>query len=120
MNKVSQEIGRKSEECAKIYLKQQGLTWILSNYRCPQGEIDLIMRDQDTVVFVEVRYRQQPDFGENFETITGIKQQRLIKAAWHYLLEIEGVEKVYGRFDIVGVAPDKEIYWIQNAFEVKY
>ncbi len=113
-------IGRLAEERARVYLEQQGMVWVRSNYLCSQGEVDLIMLDQETVVFVEVRYRTYPDFGKNVETVAGRKQHRLIKAAWHYLLETNAVEKVNARFDIVGLAPDDDIYWIQNAFEVRY
>lgn len=113
-------IGRLAEERARLYLEQRGMVWIRSNYLCPQGEVDLIMLDQKVVVFVEVRYRSIPDFGRNVETVAGRKQYRVIKAAWHYLLETNAVEKVNARFDIVGLAPNDEIYWIQNAFEVRY
>ena len=113
-------IGDLAEERARAYLQQQGMVWVCSNYRCPQGEIDLVMRDLETLVFVEVRFRSHPGYGESVETVVWRKQHRLIKAAWHYLLEINALEKVNARFDVLGLAADGEIYWIQNAIEVKY
>jgi len=112
-------IGQAAEIKARAYLEKHGLVWICSNYFCPQGEIDLIMRDRETLVFVEVRYRRRADYGESVETVARRKQQRLIKTAWHYLLETHQVDKVNGRFDVIGLIGDK-IYWIQNAFEVQY
>lgn len=109
-----------AEEYSKAYLEQQGLVWVCSNYFCPAGEIDLIMRDQATLVFVEVRYRKDLDFGESVETVIRRKQYRLIKTAWHYLLQTNEIDKVDGRFDIIGLTPGEKIYWIQNAFEVEY
>jgi putative endonuclease len=116
----TQLTGRLAERQARNYLEQQGLIWVDSNYRCPQGEVDIIMRDRNTLVFVEVRYRAAPDYGSPVETVITQKQRRLIKAAWHYLLENNFVEKINCRFDIVGLSPDQEICWLQNAFEVKY
>ncbi len=116
---MSKKLGQIAEERAKQYLQQQGLIWIQSNYTCKSGEIDLIMRDADTVVFVEVRYRKEWDFGASIETVILPKQHRLIKTAWHYLLEFDAVEKVNARFDVIGMGLDK-ICWIKNAFEVKY
>jgi putative endonuclease len=113
-------IGNWAEQTVRKYLEQQGLTWVCSNYLCPQGEIDLIMRDSSYLVFVEVRYRSDPNYGESVETVVWRKQSRLIKAAWHYLLETHAVDKEDSRFDVVGVTADEKIYWIQNAFEVKY
>src|SRR5262249_37405883 len=101
------------------YLEQHGLVSICNNYLCPGGEIDLIMRDQETTVFVEVRYRADLDYGDSVETVVCYKQRRLIRAAWHYLLETNTVDKVNGRFDVVGLHGEK-IVWIKNAFEVKY
>lgn len=117
---MSRKRGQWAEQKAKKYLQQQGLIWIQSNYNCPSGEIDLIMRDDSMLVFVEVRYRKEDDFGASIETIIRTKQHRLIKTAWHYLLEIKAVDKMDARFDVVGLSPDEKIHWIKNAFEVEY
>lgn len=117
---MSTRLGRAGEQRARSYLEQHGLSWICSNYRCAPGEIDLIMREADVLVFVEVRYRRDPDYGQSVETIAWSKQGRLIKAAYCYLVETHQMDKIDGRFDVVGLAPGENIYWIRNAFEVNY
>lgn len=117
---MSRVIGQLAEARARNFLEQQGLTWVCSNYLCPAGEIDLIMRDGEYLVFVEVRFRADLDYGESAETVVDRKQHRIIKAAWHYLLDTQAVDKQDSRFDVIGMAADEKICWIQNAFEVKY
>lgn len=78
------------------------------------------MRDQETLVFVEVRYRTDLDYGESAETVVWRKQHRLIRAAWQYLLEIHSIDKVNCRFDVLGLDASGQIDWIKNAFEVEY
>jgi putative endonuclease len=77
--------GRESEQLAEQYLLQQGLKLLTRNYLCKVGEIDLIMRDQEHLVFVEVRYRNNRRYGSASESVTFYKQQRLIRAAQFYL-----------------------------------
>ena len=117
---MSKVIGQLAEQKARKYLEKQQLIWITSNYQCPAGEIDLIMDHFETLVFVEVRFRQSLDYGANIETIERRKQLRVIKTAWHYLLEKNLVDKINCRFDVIGLDADEKIYWIQNAFEVEY
>lgn len=113
-------IGQAAEKQAQSYLEHQGLIWVCSNYRCPAGEVDLIMTEGDNLIFVEVRYRSLVEYGESAETVGPRKQSRIIKAAWHYLLKIHKMDKLNCRFDVVGLNAQNEINWIQNAFEVKY
>lgn len=119
-------LGQLAEQQARDYLESCGLIWECSNYLCPAGEIDLIMcdpgvcADQETIVFVEVRYRKAWDYGESVETVVWHKQHRIIKAAWHYLIENNAIDKINGRFDVIGLSPGEEICWIKNAFEVEY
>jgi putative endonuclease len=81
----SRQRGQWAEAIAAAYLKAQGLRELKRNYRCPAGEIDIIMQHQTTLVFVEVRYRANDRYGHALETIIPRKQRRLLKAAWHYL-----------------------------------
>jgi putative endonuclease len=112
--------GQRAETLAQQYLERQGLVCVLRNFRCSSGEIDLIMRDREILVFVEVRYRKAFDYGDSVETVIRSKQQRIIKAAWCYLLENNIVDKIQGRFDVIGIGADEQINWIQDAFEVEY
>lgn len=112
-----QGTGSAAERLAAIYLQQQGLTLLESNYRCRFGEIDLIMRDGRETVFVEVRLRTHSAFGGAGASITPAKQQKLARTAEHYLMS-HGTTTC--RFDAVlmdGLAAER-LTWLKNAFEV--
>ena len=90
---------------------------IQRNYRCPLGEIDLIMRDRHCLVFVEVRYRRQSRFGGALESIDTHKQTKLRRAALHYLNSVNGHGSEC-RFDILclqGELHKPDIMWLDNA-----
>jgi putative endonuclease len=107
--------GAKSEKQALAYLQQQGLSLLCQNYYCRFGEIDLIMQDQDTLVFIEVRYRKNSDFGGALASITKRKQDKIIKTAKHYLAQLEN--EPYCRFDAIAIDQQSgSPQWIQNAF----
>jgi len=113
-------IGQAAERKAYYYLQRQGLKLIKRNYRCRMGEIDLIMRDYNAIVFVEVRMRTSSLFGQSIETVHYQKQQRIIKAAQCFLLQRFQYRHLNGRFDVVGIDNHSKITWIKNAFTVQY
>ena len=108
--------GSDAESVAENWLRNKGLRPVCRNYNCPLGEIDLIMRDGKSLVFVEVRFRSDSRFGTPAETVGHIKQQRLIKAAYSYLAQQKSVPQC--RFDVVSITGSTkiEIEWIPNAF----
>jgi len=107
--------GVKSEKQALSYLQEQGLSLVCRNYYCRFGEIDLIMRDRDTLVFIEVRYRKNSDFGGALASISKGKQAKIIKTARHYLAQLE--TEPYCRFDAIAIEQHANApQWIQNAF----
>ncbi len=111
--------GKSTETIALKYLKRRGLKIIDRNFRAHCGEIDLIMRDQDCLVFVEVRYRHNTQYGSSIESIGFAKQQKIIKTAQYYLLQNQKLARQTCRFDIVAI--DHEINginikWVKNAF----
>ena len=114
---TTSQAGKNAEVLAAIYLQQQGLTLISSNYRCKFGEIDLIMHDNKSLVFVEVRLRSSAAFGGAAISITPQKQRKIAMTAEHYLQQ-------YGnqacRFDAVLMdrSQPQNIEWIKNAFDV--
>jgi putative endonuclease len=110
-------LGTDAEQVAATYLQQQGLTLITRNYHCRFGEIDLIMHDGKTLVFVEVRMRSSASFGGAGMSITSSKQQKLTRTAEHYLQQHGSAAC---RFDVVLMTkPSTEnIEWMRNAFEV--
>ncbi|WP_251978970.1 YraN family protein [Salinicola avicenniae] len=110
--------GEQIETLAAHWLEQRGLTLISRNQHAKGGEIDLIMRDGETLVFVEVRHRRRTDHGHPLETVTPAKQRRIIKAARFYL-QTQRLSCPC-RFDVVGVTgtrPDLTVEWIRAAFD---
>lgn len=107
--------GMESEQLACDYLQANGLQLIQRNFFSRYGEIDLIMRDGDTVVFIEVRYRKNRNFGGAAASVTPAKQQRIIKTALNYQQYNEGYDAM--RFDVIAIEGDSSrIKWIKNAF----
>ena len=110
-------IGRQAEDLALDYLRAHGLDLEKRNFNCSGGEIDLIMRDGDTRVFVEVRYRSSLAFGHPGATVDAAKQRRIAIAASRYLLSHD--ERPC-RFDVLTLSGRPPcIEWIRNAFEVQ-
>ncbi len=108
--------GDSAEHQALLYLQQQGLKQECSNFRCKLGELDLVMRDGQTLVIVEVRYRKSEQFGGALASITRQKQARIVAATQHYVI-INGLSQCAIRFDVVAIAGDNSINWIKNAFQ---
>ena len=109
--------GRMAEDRACDYLQAQGLKLLQRNYRTRRGEIDLILQDADTLVFVEVRYRLQDAFGSAVESVDRRKQSRLTACALHYLQALPNRRQISCRFDVLAISgPDNRIEWIRNAF----
>lgn len=117
---ASADAGRAAEQEAERYLSAQGLTPRERNYRCKAGEIDLIMADGQALVFVEVRLRRHHGFASAAETVDYRKQQKLIRAAQHYLQRTGLTDRVACRFDVVAFDPrratDSPVTWLKDAF----
>lgn len=111
-------LGARAEKLALKHLIKQGLKKVAINYHCPCGEIDLILQDKDTLVFVEVRYRKNNDYGGALESIDWRKQQKVRRSAEHYLMTFNKAN-ISCRFDILCVTGNlskPDIYWVANAF----
>ena len=107
--------GNNTEQLACDYLLEQGLQLVQCNFSSRYGEIDLIMRDTDTLVFIEVRYRKNRNFGGAAASVTATKQQRIIKTALSYQQQYAIQDTM--RFDVVAVEGNcSKIKWIKNAF----
>lgn len=107
--------GEQSEQRAYEYLLGQGLEQVARNYRCRYGELDLIMRDRQCLVIVEVRYRHTDTYGSAVESITLRKQSRIIAAAHCYLAA--NPQTVPVRFDVIAISGNNRLDWIKNAFQ---
>jgi putative endonuclease len=116
------EQGSYYEEMACLFLQKKGLTLLAKNFRHRQGEIDLIMRQDHTLVFVEVRYRKKDFFGSAEESITYRKQQSIISTAKYFLMKNKLWDSAC-RFDAITIKPSKQpfkthdINWVVSAFE---
>jgi putative endonuclease len=108
--------GARAEQVAAQFLQRQGLKLVETNYSSRFGEIDLILRDGETLVFAEVRQRSRSDFGGAAASIDTRKQHRLILTAQHYLGSLPHIPPC--RFDAVLLDAAENIEWIKNAFEV--
>jgi putative endonuclease len=113
-------IGLDGERRARAYLESRGLRTVATNFRTRCGEVDLIMQDGNTLVFVEVRSRSRSGFASPAETIDGRKQKRLVMASERFLQSRGLLNDVPCRFDAVlicGTGEDREFEWIRDAFE---
>jgi putative endonuclease len=119
---TSVQSGKLAEEQACSYLLANGLLLIRKNYRTPLGEIDLIMRDQQTWVFVEVRSRKNNQYVSNTESIGVKKRRKIIKSATFYLQKNRLLGRVSCRFDVLSITlstAEGGIEWIKDAFQVQ-
>ena len=116
------EIGRDAEGLAEGFLSRRGLMLVGRNYRCRRGEIDLVMRDADVLVFVEVRRRTSRAFGGGLGSVDARKRTRLVAAAEHYRMMHRIGDDRPCRFDVVaidGPARSATIEWVRGAFDVQ-
>lgn len=119
--KLSNLKGLQAEHRALRYLKRQGLKLLTKNFACKAGEIDLIMLNGDTLVFIEVRYRSSVSFGSVASTITRHKQGKIRRTAEIFRLKNPKHRFRTCRFDTVAIYdndsdPQNSLEWIKSAF----
>jgi putative endonuclease len=112
--------GRHFETTAQRFLERQGLQLIERNYRCLLGEIDLVMLDRAALVFVEVRYRRNAQYGPALATVDVHKQHKIRNAARHFLHCRKQYQHCICRFDVLGIeagtSGEPRIHWVPHAF----
>jgi len=117
----TQETGDFAEQLACDYLIENGLKLIKRNYRCRFGEIDLVMQQNNVLVFIEVRSRKKNTQVDAITSVDGFKQQKLIRSAEYYLQQNRVHQDIPARFDVIAVThqslENPTIDWIQNAIE---
>lgn len=117
----TQQLGQHAEQRAYNYLQAQGLSLITQNFYSKYGEIDLVMVDkQQTLVFVEVRYRSSQTFGGALASVTVNKQRKIIAAARYFLYCYPQYASFDIRFDVVAIDKQRinNITWLPAAFLV--
>ena len=116
VNLTRRQIGEQAERRARRYLEAAGLRFVTANMRVRGGEVDLIMRDAHTWVFIEVRYRRSNAFGGAAASVTSHKQRRLLLAAAVWLARRgESFDTSACRFDILAIT-GCHVEWLINAF----
>lgn len=111
--------GDAGERRAEQFLKTNGLKIVARNWHCRHGEIDLVMFDDEYLVFVEVRLRTPRGFANSAESVDCFKQRKLAQAASMFLATNPSWQERPCRFDVVGIEGDSgELAWIRHAFEV--
>jgi len=113
-------LGRQGEDAAARYLEKNNYQILCRNYSCKLGEIDIVARERDVIVFVEVRSRSSDNYGFPQESITSRKKVKLRQLALHYL-KSAGMTNANCRFDVIAVQLDgegmlKKLEHIENAF----
>jgi putative endonuclease len=98
----NRDVGILGEKIALDFLRQNGYRIIETNYRCSEGEIDIIARLEETLVFVEVRTRKSRRYGSPEESITPLKKKRLIAVADHYGQNHEGLPDLW-RIEVLAI-----------------
>ena len=119
--RLSNRKGAEAEKSALLFMKQQGLTLLHSNFACKMGEVDLIMLDHSILVFVEVRSRSHSQFGNAASSIDRNKQQKIRKTAAVYLQKYRQHSHRICRFDAISIdnhdaTGQNSLKWIKSAF----
>lgn len=112
--------GRQGEQVAEEFLRAQGYVILVRNYRVSFGEIDIIARDRQTLIFVEVRTHTGDAFGDPLASVNLRKQRQIAKAALHYLAR-NGLLEREARFDVVGIRwanGQAQLTHIKGAFDL--
>ena len=118
---TTRQTGRVAEEKALAYLQGKGLKLVTRNYNCRLGEIDLIMRDKDYLVFIEVRSRTNTNYGGGLASITYTKKQKIIRATTYYLMNNRVYDQFPLRFDVISLdGVNSSIVWLKDAFGMDY
>ena len=116
-------VGERGENIAEAYLRGRGFAILEKNYRCKSGEVDIVARDGDTIVFVEVKTRRNLAYGPPQLAVTSFKQRQISRTALTWLAHHKKTNAI-ARFDVIAIlVPDQEVphvEHIRNAFDLAY
>jgi putative endonuclease len=115
-----QQIGQAAEDAAVVFLEAHGVSVLLRNFRRRAGELDVVARERDTLIIVEVRTRASNTFGGAAASVGLRKQRRLLRAAEQLLQQRKDLARLRARFDVVVVheptSANPRVEWIKHAF----
>ncbi|MCH7760949.1 YraN family protein [candidate division TA06 bacterium] len=115
---INKVVGKEGEEKAAHYLGKKGYQILEKNYRWGRGEIDIICKERNRIIFVEVKTRKNLNFGDPVEAVDRRKQRQIVKIAERYLVEKRLYDKIDCRFDVITLIENK-IEHIEDAFRVE-
>lgn len=113
----NQELGKLGEDLATKYLQKIGYIIIDRNFRCKQGEIDIIAKYKQEIIFIEVKTRTNLNYGEPAEAVTQLKQKHIERATEYYIYR-NNLYKLFIRIDIIEVYIKKDKYRINHIKQV--
>lgn len=109
-------VGAEKETVAADYLKEQGYKILEMNYRCRQGELDIVARKADVLVIAEVKFRNNTAYGDPAEAVDVRKQRKICRVTLDYLMRHPQYQEKPCRFDVISIYGDGQIRHIENAF----
>lgn len=115
-DQTKKEIGYQGEEIARKYLIHLGYEILTSNYYSPYGEIDIIAKDANYLVFIEVKFRKDKDLDKTIQCISKSKQKKIIQTALQYIATHEEAETLYTRFDAILIFNENQ----DNHFDIRH
>jgi len=118
-NGYKKNYGNTGEDIAEKYLEQNGYHILERNFRCRQGEIDIVARESSYLCFIEVKRRKDTSAGHPFESISEKKIQRICKTALYYIKSHFVTETTPVRFDVISII-DEEVSLLRDAFSFRY
>lgn len=110
---IRHNLGKTGEDVAEIYLLKKNYKIIERNFSCRQGEIDIIAKDKDEIVFIEVKTRTNKKYGQPIDAITYYKKKHMIKSI-NYYLYVRKLENAFVRIDVIEVYQKKDGFWINH------
>ncbi len=113
------KLGEKGEGLAVKFLKKKGYKIIKQNYKTPIGEVDIIAKEGETLVFIEVKTRESVEYGLPFEAVNSFKRRKIVNVALLYLKRFKEIPPC--RFDVISIYYEKgkpEFELIKEAFEI--
>lgn len=112
------KLGTEYEDRAEEYLKQQGFIILERNFHSRSGEIDIVAKEDEYLVFIEVKYRRNNSSGSPLEAVNANKQKRICRTAFYYCFKHGYGERMPCRFDVIAIEGE-EILHIRNAFDFR-
>ncbi len=112
------ELGKEGEEYATKYLQSKGYKIVQKNFYCKQGEIDIIAKEKEEYVFIEVKTRQNLHYGTPAEAVTQKKQKHILKATKYYIYS-HHLENQYIRFDVIEIYKNGGKLYLNHIKQIK-